>query len=55
MDMKLVFQEAAGFQTPLLAVFAVDVAIGEGCRSSDCLVTTSDRSGQCSGDDDRIG
>jgi leucyl aminopeptidase len=42
MDMKLVFQDAAGFQTPLLAVFAVDVAIGKDADPLIALLTTSD-------------
>ena len=29
MDTKLVFADAAGFETPMLAVFAVDVATGK--------------------------
>jgi leucyl aminopeptidase len=42
MDMKLVFQDAAGFQTPLLAVFAVDVATGKDADPLIALLTTSD-------------
>lgn len=42
MDMKLVFQDAAGFQTSLLVVFAVDVAIGKDADPLIALLTTSD-------------
>lgn len=42
MDMKLVFQDAAGFQTPLLTVFAVDASIGKDADPLIALLTTSD-------------
>jgi leucyl aminopeptidase len=42
MDMKLMFQEAASFQTPLLVVFAVDIAIGKDADPLIALLTTSD-------------
>jgi len=42
MDMKLVFQDAAGFQTPLLVVFAVDASIGKDAEPLIALLTTSD-------------
>ncbi len=42
MDMKVIFQDAAGFQTPLLAVFAVDIAIGKDADPLIALLTTSD-------------
>jgi leucyl aminopeptidase len=42
MDTKLLFQDAAGFQTPLLAVFAVDIASGKDAEPLLALLTTSD-------------
>ena len=42
MDTKLLFQDAAGFQTPLLAVFAVDIAVGKDAEPLPALLTTSD-------------
>lgn len=42
MDTKLLFQDAAGFVTPLLAVFAVDIATGKGSDPLPALLTTSD-------------
>ncbi len=42
MDMKLVFQDPAGLATPMLAVFAVDVAIGKDAAPLIALLTTSD-------------
>ena len=42
MEMKLLFGDAAGVQTPLLAVFAVDVATGKGDDALPALLTTSD-------------
>src|ERR1700729_3651666 len=42
MDTKLLFQDAAGFQAPLLTVFAVDIAIGNDAEPLLALLTTSD-------------
>ena len=42
MDTRLVFQDAAGLQTPLLAVFAVDIAVGKDADPLLALLTTSD-------------
>jgi leucyl aminopeptidase len=42
MDTKLLFQDAAGFQTPLLAVFAVDIAIGRDAEPLLVQLTTTD-------------
>jgi leucyl aminopeptidase len=42
MDTKLLFQDAAGFQTPMLAVFAVDIALGKEAEPLLALLTTSD-------------
>jgi leucyl aminopeptidase len=42
MDTKLLFQDAAGFQTPLLAVFAVDIAVSKDAEPLLALLTTSD-------------
>src|SRR3984957_19230032 len=42
MDTKLLFQDAAGFQTPLLAVFAADIAVGKDAEPLLALLTTSD-------------
>ena len=42
MDTKLLFQDAAGFQTPMLAVFAVDIALGKDAEPLLALLTTSD-------------
>jgi len=42
MDMKLAFQDAAGFATPMLAVFAVDIATGKDAEPLVALLTTSD-------------
>jgi leucyl aminopeptidase len=41
MDTKLFFGDAAGFKTPMMAVFAVDVAIGKDAEPSVVLLTTS--------------
>ena len=42
METNLLFQDAAGFQTAVLAVFAVDVATGKGEDPLPGLLTTSD-------------
>jgi leucyl aminopeptidase len=42
MDTQLLFQDAAGFATPLLAVFAVDIATGKDAEPLVALMTTSD-------------
>jgi len=42
MDTKLLFQDAAGFVTPMLAVFAVDIATGKDAEPLLALLTTSD-------------
>lgn len=42
MDTKLMFQDAAGMATPMLAVFAVDVSIGKDAEPLVALLTTSD-------------
>src|SRR3984885_2615475 len=42
MDTKLLFQDIAGFQTPLLAVFAVDIAVGKDAEPLPGFLTTSD-------------
>ncbi len=42
MDSKLLFQDAAGFATPMLAVFAVDISIGKDADPLPALLTTSD-------------
>jgi len=42
MDTKLLFQDPASFATPLLAVFAVDIAVGDGESPSPALLSTSD-------------
>jgi len=42
MDTKLLFQDSAGFQAPMLAVFAVDIAIGKDADPLVALLTTSD-------------
>ena len=42
MNTKLIFSEAAAFVTPLLAVFAVDVATGKDSEAIPALLTTSD-------------
>jgi len=42
MDTKLLFQDAAGLATPMLAVFAVDVSIGKDADPLVALLTTSD-------------
>ena len=39
---KLLFQDPAGFVTPLLVVFAVDIATGKDDPASPALLTTSD-------------
>lgn len=41
MDIKLVFQDAAALATPLLAVLAVDIAIGKDAEPLIALLTTS--------------
>lgn len=42
MDTKLLFQDAAGFATPLLTVFTVDIATGKDAEPLVALLTTSD-------------
>jgi leucyl aminopeptidase len=42
MDTKLLFQDAAGFATPMLAVFAVDIATGNDADPLPALLSTSD-------------
>ncbi len=42
MDTKLLFQDAATLATPVLAVFAVDLATGKGADAMPALLTTSD-------------
>ena len=42
MTTKLIFQDPASFASPLLAVFAVDIATGKGAEPSPVLLTTSD-------------
>src|ERR1700744_1358751 len=42
MTSRLLFQDPAGFVTPLLVVFAVDIATGPTDRASPALLTTSD-------------
>src|SRR6201996_4276459 len=42
METKLLFQDSVGFQTPMLAVFAVDIAIGKDADALVALLTTSD-------------
>jgi leucyl aminopeptidase len=42
MDTKLLFQDAAGFATPMLAVFAVDIASGNDAEPLPALLSTSD-------------
>jgi leucyl aminopeptidase len=42
METKLLFQDSAGFQAPMLAVFAVDIAIGKDADPLVALLTTSD-------------
>jgi len=42
MNTKVLFQDGAAFQTPLLAVFAVDVAVGKDADPMPALLTTSD-------------
>src|SRR5258708_31757260 len=42
MDTKVLFQDAAGFATPMLAVFAVDIATGKDADPLPALLTTSD-------------
>ena len=42
MDTKLLFQDAAAFPAPLLAVFAVDIATGRDADAMPALLTTSD-------------
>lgn len=42
MNTRLLFQDAAGFATPLLAVFAVDIATGKDAEPLAALMTTSD-------------
>lgn len=45
MTSKLLFQDPASFSTPLLAVFAVDIATGKDAEPSPALLTTSDALG----------
>ena len=42
MDTKVAFQDVAGLTTPMLAVFAVDIAIGKDAEPIPVLLTTSD-------------
>jgi leucyl aminopeptidase len=42
MDTKLLIQDAAASQTPMLAVFAVDIAVGKDAEPLPALLTTSD-------------
>ena len=42
MDSKLMFGDVAGFSTPMLAVFAVDIATGKDAEALPVLLTTSD-------------
>ncbi len=42
MDSKLIFGDVAGVQTPMLAVFAVDLATGKDAEAMPVLLTTSD-------------
>ena len=42
MDTRLIFQDAAALPTPLLTVFAVDIAIGKDADPLPALLTTSD-------------
>ncbi len=46
MTSKLLFQDPAGFATPLLVVFAVDIASGKGAQASPALLITSDAVGR---------
>lgn len=41
MNTKLIFADANGFQTPMLAVFAVDVATGKNVEPRPLLLTSS--------------
>jgi leucyl aminopeptidase len=41
MDTKLIFGDAGGDSTPMLAVFAVDLAVGKGAEASPQLLTSS--------------
>src|ERR1700678_3194185 len=42
MDTKLLIQDASASQTPMLAVFAVDIAVGKDAEPLPALLTTSD-------------
>ena len=42
MTTSLLFQDPANFSTPMLAVFAVDIATGKGATPSPAVLTTSD-------------
>ncbi len=42
MDTKVIFQDAAGLLTPMLCVFAVDLAVGKEAEPMPVLLTTSD-------------
>src|SRR5665213_247355 len=42
MQTRLSFEEVAGYATPLLAVFAVDIAIGKDVQPLPALLSTSD-------------
>ncbi len=42
MTSKILFQDPSGFATPLLVVFAVDIATGKDDPPSPALLTTSD-------------
>jgi len=41
MDNKLIFGDAGGFSTPMLALFAVDLAVGKGAQPRPVLLTQS--------------
>jgi leucyl aminopeptidase len=42
MNTKLLFADAGEFQTPMLAVFAVDLATGKDAKPLPALLTASD-------------
>ena len=46
MNPQLLFQDPAAFSTPLLAVFAVDIATGKGATALPTLLSTSDAIGE---------
>lgn len=55
MDTKLVFQDVAGLLAPMLAVFAVDIAIGKDAEPIPVLLTTSDAVASAAGRFMRMG